>query len=110
MNHYRSNKPTTIGSIIKSSLKRRHLTNKLSQYANFSNWSAIVGEKLSAVSAPVKIINHKILIIKVIDSVWGQEIIFNKQKILATINKEWQNLHLEDLRISVSNPVEFKKK
>jgi predicted nucleic acid-binding Zn ribbon protein len=110
MGNYRSNKPVSLDSVIKNSLKRRHIENKLSQYKDFSKWKDVVGEKLFEVSYPEKILSNKILVVKVLDSVWGQEITFNKQKILDTINKNWSGIHLEDLRIAVSNPVEFKKR
>jgi len=46
--------------------------------------------------------------VKVIDSAWGQEIIFNKQQILDKLNHNWKDAYFEDLKIAIGNPKDFK--
>ena len=105
----KSHSPTSASSILQNLLNRRkNLKHKMSQYENFSSWNEIVGDDLAKISFPEKIISNKILSIKVLDSVWGQEIILNKQKILDQLNRNWKDVYFEDLRISVGSPKDFK--
>lgn len=91
-------------------LKSRHLEQKLSQYEAFPHWEEIVGEKFAKVCKPEKIIRGKILVARVIDAVWAQELAMQKTAFIDKIYELGIGAYIEDIRFEVSNPKDFGKR
>lgn len=91
-------------------LKSRHLEQKLSEYEAFPHWEEIVGEKFAKICQPEKIIRGKILVARVIDAVWAQELAMQKTNFIDKIYELGIGAYIEDIRFEVSNPRDFRKK
>ncbi|NMC64490.1 MAG: DUF721 domain-containing protein [SAR324 cluster bacterium] len=82
--------PTAVEDILNSALKRFGLDEKIARYSFVSKWPEIVGEEIAKRSKP-ECIRGKCLVVKVIDSVWAQELSFHKQAIITRLKR-----HLKD--------------
>ena len=76
-----------IGKIIKPIIEDMGIDKPIKRYQALSLWSKIVGEKINAVSEPIRIEDGK-LFIRVKSDTWRNEIFFLKKKILHKLNKE----------------------
>ncbi len=121
MTQYRRRKPENIGSILESTLRGKYTANtgdkagtrldkKLEQYAAFPHWPEIVGEQVAAVSRPEKILGGKLLIVRVVDAVWAQELSLQKHTLLEKIQGFELGTLIEDIRFTIGNPKSFSKR
>ena len=76
-----------IGKIINPIIEDMGIDKPIKRYQALSLWSKIVGEKINAVSEPIRIEDGK-LFIRVKSDTWRNEIFFLKKKILHKLNKE----------------------
>ena len=100
--------PKAAADVLQNLLKRQHLEKKLAEYEAFPHWEEIVGAELSKVCVPERIIRGKILVAKVIDSVWAQELSMRKTQFIDKIFELGIGAYIEDIRFEVSNPKEFR--
>ena len=103
-------RPATAGAIIDATFGRLHLTKKLKQYESFEFWPEIVGEGLAKISYPEQILSNKILVVRVIDAAWIQELAFKKEEILEKFRNKCKNIYFEDIRFISGNPKDFNNK
>lgn len=99
-----------ISEILTKTLKAYHLQGKIKDYSVFPRWEEILGSQIAKVAIPEKIINRKVLQIRVLDAVWAQELIFKKEEILEKLNNAEEGTILEDLKFVIGNPKNFKEK
>jgi len=69
----------------------------------FGSWEKIVGERLYAVCRPEKLVGHT-LTVRVVDSVWGQELMMFSNDILANIAEKTGSDVVKKIRI-VTGPI-----
>lgn len=105
---YKHRKPKTAAEVIKETLRQNKLTSKAKKYSLIPMWNEIVGDEIARIAYPEKIIKDNILVVKVVDSVWTQELTFKKQEILDQLQKINEGTYIEDLRFVASNPKDLK--
>lgn len=77
-----SKRPTQVASILESNLFIPPVRKKLVSYACFQEWPTIVGEQIAKIATPEKITRGRILVIRVLDATWAQELALKKHEIL----------------------------
>ena len=80
------------------------LSDKMRDYAVFPLWPELVGEEIAAVSRPEKILKRTILVIRVIDAAWMQELTLQKREILERIQKVETGARISDIRFLAGDP------
>ena len=105
-----SRKPASAGVILDATLGHLHLKKKVKQYENLQLWPEIVGEGLAKISFPEQILGNKILVVRVIDAAWIQELAFKKEEILEKFRTMCKNVYFEDIRFVSGNPKDFNNK
>jgi predicted nucleic acid-binding Zn ribbon protein len=94
-------RPQEISNILKKTLKKFGLENKINECEFFQNWSEIVGEELAKRTKP-ECIRGKKLVLRVEDSIWAQELSFQKDAIIRRIKKCVGNkANIEDLLFNI---------
>ncbi len=101
--------PESVASLVAPSLKRLRIAGKMKQYSVFQYWPEIVGENIAKVAQPDKIVRGQILVIRVIDATWAQELTLQKTKILEKFRQVPSGPTLTDIRFVVSGPVGLHK-
>ncbi len=104
----RQQKPEGIASILQHTFYNPAIKQKIKEYEAFPFWEKIVGEKIAKVAKPEKIIRGKILQIRVLDSVWAQEISLMKSKIIDDFFEYGKGARIEDIKFVIGNPKNFK--
>lgn len=74
-----------LGEVLGNSLKRLDLSYRLSEYGVWPVWDEVVGKTIAANAQPEKIRNGT-LFVKVISSVWMQQLQFMKEMIAEKLN------------------------
>lgn len=95
--------------ILAAALEKRHLTKKVQEYSFFPQWQEIVGPEIARVAVPEKISRGRVLVLRVIDSVWAQELSLQKQEILDKLFAANTGAVIEDINFVSGNP-KLKKK
>lgn len=88
-----------ISEILYNLFKECKIDKKLEQQKIIEQWSAIVGEKIGKISAAEKIIDD-ILYIRLNNSSWRTEILFQKDQILKQINTRVSNNIIKDIKFN----------
>jgi len=111
MRYGRTRKPTDVATILQGTVLNFQVKKKLNSYSCFQYWPEIVGEELAKVAIPEKITRGKILVVRVLDSTWAQELALRKHEILEGFAKLAINGSrtqgspvFEDVRFVVSGP------
>lgn len=112
MNSYQSKyrKPKSVADILESTFKHLHISKQLKKYESFQHWPEVVGDDLAKVAYPEKISGNKILVVRVLNSTWAQELTFKKNEILEKMNNLSNNVYLEDVRFLIGDPKLFTNK
>jgi len=77
----------SIEGILASVLKKNNLDNQLARYEFVLHWAEIVGPEIST-RTRAECIRNGILIVAVNNSVWAQELSFNKAMILRRLREK----------------------
>ena len=109
--------PKSVDAVLENTLRSYRLQGKLNTYSCFKLWPEVVGEQFAKVSFPEKITRGRILVIRVIDPAYAQELALEKQEILqrffeisvdssvaASHSPTHSPAHFEDIRFVVSGP------
>lgn len=96
------------GDILASVLKHRHLEKKFEEYSGFPYWKEVVGEEIAKVAIPQRLIAKKVLVVRVIDAVWAQELAIRKPELLDKLATIDTGALIEDIRFVTGNPKDFK--
>lgn len=82
----RGGDPVKVNEILTKALGRHGVDKQLDRYKFVLQWSAIVGEEIAKRSKP-ECFRGKTLIVRVINSVWANELSFQKDTIIARFKK-----------------------
>ena len=102
-------KPEAAGDVLERAFRSPVVKKKVREYAAFPYWQEIVGEQLAEVTKPEKISRGRVLSIRVIDSVWAQELTLMKQQIIEGVHRFGKGAIVEDIKFIVGNPKNFEK-
>lgn len=100
----RNRKPKQAGDILDTTLQRLRLDKKAELYHGFPRWREIVGEDLAAIAKPIKLIKRKVLVVRVTDIVWAQELSLQKRELIDKLLAENFCPVLEDIKFITGNP------
>ena len=103
-------KPQSVAGILEKTLKYHRLENKLEEYSGFPYWRSVVGEEIAKVAKPEKIISKKILVVRVLDAVYAQELAFEKENIIEKLNALKIGAIFEDIKFIVGDPRSMQEK
>ncbi len=101
--HGRSRRaPSAVADLLESTFKSYHLQKKMRQYSFFTDWPKIVGEDVARICQPEKIVFGRILVVRVLDASWAQELSLQKAAYLARLRALPTGPAIEDIRFVVS--------
>ena len=86
-----------IGGTLNKLIKKEGLENQINQQKAIDLWGDVVGQKIRENTEPVEV-QFGVMIIKVKNSVWKQELQFQKENIIKSINKKLIKTTIKDLR------------
>lgn len=75
---------TAVDAILSKVLARHGLERKVQQYRFVRHWESIVGKNIAGISKP-EAIHGRTLVVRVVSSVWAQELSFLKNDILQRL-------------------------
>ena len=97
----RSADPVSIGELMDGLLAQRPLATGARVGRLVNDWSAVVGDRLGAESAPIGLENG-VLTIVARSSAWGTQLEFLSKEILAKVNTELGSEVVKRVRITVA--------
>ena len=104
-----THKPVEISRLLSTVFENRKWRSKLELHRVFEFWNKTVGKEIAAVAQPYLIRGH-VLWVKVRDSIWMQQLHFQKMLLLENINKQLVNEKFSDIHFqldsSLSAPME----
>ena len=104
-----THKPVEISRLLSTVFENRKWRSKLELHRVFEFWNKTVGKEIAAVVQPYLIRGH-VLWVKVRDSIWMQQLHFQKMLLLENINKQLVNEKFSDIHFqldsSLSAPME----
>ena len=104
-----THKPVEISRLLSTVFENRKWRSKLALHKVFEFWNKTVGKEIDAVAQPYLIRGH-VLWVKVRDSIWMQQLHFQKMLLLENINKQLVNEKFSDIHFqldsSLSAPME----
>ncbi len=104
MNRKYSRQPRAIADVLQSVAAYHRFESKLKSHALFSSWEEIVGPEIAKAAIPEKITRRSILVLRVIDPVWAQELALQKEAILNKIAERGIGAPINDLQFVAGNP------
>ena len=84
-------------SAISLFLKKNNLETGVNQNNALLIWESVVGDKIGQNTTPDKV-EHGVLTVKVKNSTWRQELVFEKQSILTKLNLKLGNKTIREIR------------
>jgi hypothetical protein len=99
---------TAVSSVVGSYLRRIRADEEVRRYRGFPLWEEALGEHLAAVTIPEKILRN-VLYVKVLDSVWVQELSLKKGEILKRLYEKKAIPPVDDVIFLPGNPQEFNR-
>jgi len=102
--------PENISRLLGTALGSFELRKKAEEYSAFPFWEEIVGTSIAEVAVPERIIRGKVLVVRVTDAVWAQELSLRKNEILDAFHRFGKGAHIEDLKFSIGGPHTVKTK
>lgn len=100
--------PESISDLLSKTLGSHQLRKKAQEYAAFPYWKQIVGEEISQVAVPEKIVRGRVLHVRVVDAVWAQELSLMKKSILDGIRTFGKGAIVEDIKFVIGSPKSVK--
>ena len=86
-----------ISGTLKKLIKKEGLENEINQQKAIDLWGEVVGQKIRENTEPLEV-QFGVLIVKVKNSVWKQELQFQKEDIIKSLNKKLIKTTIKDLR------------
>ena len=94
--------PSLVREVLRSAFKRYGLDRELERYQFVAHWQEIVGPEIAKRTKPENIRGRN-LIVEVADSVWAQELSFQKRVILNRLRKFIPSgMSVEDIHFRVT--------
>lgn len=100
----RSRTPNAVGDILQSALRAHGIGKRAERYSGFHLWPEIVGAELAAVAQPLRIVRGNVLQLKVVDSVWAQELALRKHEIVNKLAGGILGSVIEDIQFIIEGP------
>jgi hypothetical protein len=100
-------KMSSAKDILEKTFKVRHLEHEVNKHAAFPYWPEIVGNDYAAVSFPEKLLGNNLLVVRVLDAAWAQELSLQKSVFIERIHDLALGAVIEDIRFIVGNPKMF---
>jgi hypothetical protein len=91
-------------ALVNSALRAFSIKGKAERYAFVPHWEEIMGADLAKVTKPVKLIRKNILVIRVADIVWAQELAFRKDELIQRFRSHPHGTYIEDINFVAGNP------
>ena len=86
-----------IGGTLKKLIKKEGLENEINQQKAMDLWGEVVGKKIKENTEPIEV-QFGVMIVKVKSSVWKQELQFQKDDIIESLNRKLIKTKIKDLR------------
>tara|TARA_B100000242_G_scaffold92159_1_gene62573 strand:- start:1977 stop:2252 length:276 start_codon:yes stop_codon:yes gene_type:complete len=86
-----------IGGTLKKLIKKEGLENEINQQKAIDLWEEVVGAKIKENTEPIEV-QFGVMTVKVKNSVWKQELQFQKNNIIKSLNKKLIKTMIKDLR------------
>ena len=86
-----------IGGTLKKLIKKEGLENEINQQKAIDFWEEVVGPKIKENTEPIEV-QFGVMTVKVKNSVWKQELQFQKNNIIKSLNKKLIKTMIKDLR------------
>ena len=86
-----------IGGALKKLIKKEGLENEINQQKAMDLWEDVVGQKIKENTDPIEV-QFGVMTVKVKNSVWKQELQFQKDDIIKSLNKKLIKTMIKDLR------------
>jgi predicted nucleic acid-binding Zn ribbon protein len=106
----RSAKPKAAAELLSQTLRAFGLEKKAERYAAFPRWEEIVGAEIASVAIPERISRGNVLIVRVLDAAWSQELSMQKQELLAKLQAVDIGAVVDDLRFITGDPRAIQKR
>jgi predicted nucleic acid-binding Zn ribbon protein len=97
-----THKPVEISRLLSTVFENRKWRSKLELHRVFEFWNKTVGKEIAAVAQPYLIRGH-VLWVKVRDSIWMQQLHFQKMLLLENINKQLVNEKFSDIHFQLDS-------
>lgn len=97
-------RPVDASTAIESALRAFHLKGQFEQYSQFPFWQEIVGSELASVAIPERITRGRVLVVRVVDAVWSQELALRKGELLDKLQQLSTGALIEDIRFVTGDP------
>ena len=97
-----TNKPVEISRLLSTVFENKKWHSKLELHRVFEFWNRTVGKEIAAVAQPSLIRGH-VLWVKVADSIWMQQLHFQKILLLDKINQQLQNEKITDIHFQLNS-------
>jgi predicted nucleic acid-binding Zn ribbon protein len=92
--------PPSMGEVLGEFFKRTGMNRRIQEQKILNCWEKAVGEGVAEKTQPVSVKN-RVLRVKVVNSVWMQELQFMKELIMQKIHQETGKNILQDLRFFI---------
>ena len=103
--HYSGKRrPVSAADVLSRTFGSYQLRDRVGQYLPLQNWNEIVGEELAKVTAPEKIIRQRVLVIRVLDSAWAQELALRKEELLKKLLAFAPELTVSEIQFVTGDP------
>lgn len=99
-----STKTERAGDILEKTLGLKRLSGKLARYQAFPEWPNIVGEEIANISLPEKITRGRVLVVRVVDAAWAQELALKKQELLNLLFAAKTGTLIQDITFITGDP------
>ncbi|MCP4723884.1 MAG: DUF721 domain-containing protein [bacterium] len=90
------NKPEKLGGILKKLFSNIGIEEGLEQQDALLIWEEVVGEKIAKISKPESV-KHGRLYVKILNSMWRQEVHYYKHEIIIRINEKLKREAIKDI-------------
>ena len=96
--------PAEASSLIERAIGSPVIKKKLQQYAAFPFWTEVVGEELARITKPERITRGKVMVVRVLDAAWVQELTMRKPEFLDKIHLLNVGAVIEDIHFVSGDP------
>ncbi len=94
----RTRKSVPLGDALKELVDELGLTRRIREYDVTTVWPRVVGKHIAAV-AEVKSIRNGILVIRVTNPAWRQELVLRRRELITSINTEMRETVVRDIHL-----------
>ena len=86
-----------IAGALKKLVKKQGMEKELNQQKAIDVWGKVVGKKIKEHTEPIEV-RYGVLTVKTSSPIWRQELQFQKDKIVESINKKLIKANIKDIR------------